>query len=174
MMDAKGHQICTAHLLRDLNYINELYKNKCDWATAFRTLLQDAIQLKKEYLNADCFYPNVKQQALFERLQKLLTKAINEVYKKSKTLQKKLLAKKDCVLLFLLRPNAPPDNNGWERAIRNIKVKQKISGQFKSFERANVFALLRSIIDTTAKTGNNILNALHLIAAFGTEQFHFF
>lgn len=112
MMDAKGHQICTAHLLTDLNYINELYKNKCEWATAFKTLLQDAIQLKKEYINADYFYPNVKRQALFERLQKLLTQPINEVYKKSKTLQKKLLAKKDSVLLFLFRPNVPPDNNG--------------------------------------------------------------
>jgi hypothetical protein len=32
-----------------------------------------------------------------------------------------------------------------------------------------VFATLRSIIDTTAKAGNNILKALQLIATFGTE-----
>ena len=65
--------------------------------------------------------------------------------------------------------NVSPDNNGSERAIRNIKVKQKISGQFKTLENANLFAILRSVIDTTIKNGNNVLNALHLIATFGTE-----
>ena len=169
MMDAKGHQICTAHLLRDLNYINELYKNKCQWANDFKTLLQDAIQLKKQYTNTDYYYPDIKRQALFDQLQQLLALPIVEAHKKSKTLQKKLLAKKECVLYFLLQPNVPPDNNGSERAIRNIKVKQKISGQFKSLESANVFATLRSIIDTTNKAGNNILKALKLIATFGTE-----
>ena len=48
-------------------------------------------------------------------------------------------------------------------------VKQKISGQFKSLENANVFAILRSVIDTTIKSSNNLLYALHLIATFGTE-----
>ncbi len=168
-MDAKAHQICTAHLLRELNYINELYKNKCNWAIAFRSLLQDAILLKKELNTADYYYPNIKRQALFERLNQWLLYPVNESHKKSKTLQKKLLAKRECILYFLLQSNVSPDNNGSERAIRNIKVKQKISGQFKTLENANLFAILRSVIDTTIKNGNNVLNALHLIATFGTE-----
>jgi hypothetical protein len=48
-------------------------------------------------------------------------------------------------------------------------VKQKISGQFKTLDSANLFAILRSVIDTTTKNGNNVLNALHQIATFGTE-----
>ncbi|MCY7292971.1 MAG: transposase [Ferruginibacter sp.] len=47
-MKTKGHQICSAHLSRCLNYINELYKDKCQWASQFKALLQDEIQLKKE------------------------------------------------------------------------------------------------------------------------------
>jgi transposase len=168
-MDAKGHQICCAHLLRDLNYINELYKDKCEWAKDFKALLQDAVQLKKELINADYYYPNIKRQALFDKLNQLLLYPIDEQHAKSTSLQKKLLAKRECILYFLVQPNVPPDNNGSERAIRNIKVKQKISGQFKSLESANVFAVLRSVIDTTIKTGNSVLNALHLIATFGTE-----
>lgn len=168
-MDAKAHQICTAHLLREINYINELYKDKCIWAAAFKALLQDAIQLKKELTTADYCYPNIKRQALFERLNQWLLYPIDELHKKSKKLQKKLLAKREYILYFLLQSNVTPDNNGSERAIRNIKVKQKISGQFKTLESANLFAVLRSVIDTTIKNGNSVLNALHLIATFGTE-----
>ena len=168
-MNTKAHQICTAHLLREINYINELYKDKCLWAIAFKALLQDAILLKKELTTADYYYPNIKRQVLFERLNQWLLYPINERHIKSKKLQKKLLAKQECILYFLLQSNVAPDNNGSERAIRNIKVKQKISGQFKTLQSANVFAILRSVIDTTIKNGNNVLNALHLIATFGTE-----
>jgi transposase len=168
-MEAKAHQICTAHLLRELNYINELYRNKCKWATAFKSLLQDAIQLKRELSTADYYYPNIKRQALFERLDQWLLYPVNEQHHKSKNLQKKLLAKRDCIIYFLVQSNVSPDNNGSERAIRNIKVKQKISGQFKTLESANLFAILRSVIDTTVKNGNNVLKALRLIATFGTE-----
>jgi len=167
--DAKAHQICIAHLLRDLNYINDLYGKKCDWVSNFKTLLQQAIQLKKEFTADDYYCPNVKRQTLFDKLEQWLHYPIPEDYPKSKSLQKKLLAKQNCILYFLLQPNVPPDNNGSERAIRNVKVKQKISGQFKSTDSANVFAILRSIIDTTIKSGQNVLNALFLIATFGTE-----
>jgi transposase len=168
-MQAKNHQLCTAHLLRDLNYINELYKNKCVWALEFKALLLEAIQLKKELKTFDYYYNNTKRSSLFEKLDKWLLYPINELHLKSKKLQKKLFAKKEAIFYFLTQANVPPDNNGSERAIRNIKVKQKISGQFKTLESANIFAVLRSVIDTTIKNGKNVWKALHLIATFGTE-----
>jgi transposase len=167
--DTKAHQICIAHLLRDLNYIRDLYGKKCDWASDFKSLLQEALHLKKGFTIDDYYFPNVKRQTLFNKLQQLLAYPLHQDHPKSKTLQKKLLAKQDCILYFLLQPNVPPDNNGSERAIRNVKVKQKISGQFKSTDSANVFAILRSIIDTTIKSGQNVLTTLFLIATFGTE-----
>ena len=167
--NAKAHQICTAHLLRELNYINELYKDTCVWAKEFKALLIEAINLKKELVTADYYYPNKKRAALFEQLHYWLRQPIEEQHIKAKKLQKKLLAKQDCILNFLVQSNVTPDNNGAERAIRNIKVKQKISGQFKNLQSANVFAVLRSIIDTTIKNGNGVLSTLHLIATFGTE-----
>ena len=168
-MDAKAHQICIAHLLRDLNYINDLYDKKCSWTGNLKTLLQQAIQLKKELGANDYYCPNEERQILFDKLEQSLHYPIHEDYPKSKSLQKKLLAKQDCVLYFLLQPNVPPDNNGSERAIRNIKVKQKISGHFKSTAGANIFAVLRSLIDTILKSKQNVLNSLFLIATFETE-----
>jgi len=73
---------------------------------------------------------------------------------------------KDYVFPFLFFPEIPPDNNASERAIRNVKVKQKISGQFKTILAAQNFAMIRSIIDTIIKNGQNILNGLNLIAKF--------
>jgi hypothetical protein len=48
-------------------------------------------------------------------------------------------------------------------------TKDAISGQFKSDKGADGFAVLRSIIDTTIKSGQNVLNALSLIAKLSTE-----
>ena len=53
-----------------------------------------------------------------------------------------------------------------ERAIRNVKVKHKISGQFKILSAAENFAILRSIIDTAIKNNQNVVGALSAIAAY--------
>ncbi len=63
----------------------------------------------------------------------------------------------------------PGDNNASERAIRNVKVKQKISGQFFNNDNAKDFAIIRSVIDTTIKNGANVFNALKLIAKLAPE-----
>ena len=73
---------------------------------------------------------------------------------------------KDYIFTFLENPLVPPDNNVSERAIRNIKVKQKISGQFKNIENSNYFAILRSIIDTTLKNGNDVFQTLRLLKSY--------
>ena len=109
-MAAKAHQICCAHLLRDLNYINELYKDKCTWATDFKAMLTEALELKKELTIPDYYYHHKKREALFEKLQHSLLFPIEAHFKKSKTLQKKLLAKQDCILYFLTKANVPSDN----------------------------------------------------------------
>ena len=55
----------------------------------------------------------------------------------------------------------PPDNNGSERAIINIKVKQKVSGQFKTGQ--NAFCVIRSVIDTLLKRQLQVIPYLNLI-----------
>jgi len=65
--------------------------------------------------------------------------------------------------------DVPPYNQGSERAIRNVKVKQKISGQFKILSAAENFAILRSIIDTAIKNNQNVLQVLSVIADYKTN-----
>ena len=167
--EAKQHQICTAHLLRDLQYITELYDNKCDWAVQMKDLIIQAINLKKVMATPDYYGPNKKRNTLEKAKATLLQTNIDQTHSKAKTLQKNLWKHQQHILTFLWEADVPPDNNGSERAIRNIKVKQKISGQFKSENGANGFAVIRSIIDTAIKSGQNVLATLALIAKVGAE-----
>ncbi len=166
--DAIHHQICMSHLLREFQYIIELYPES-HWATEMKALIAGTLELKKQLTIHDYYGACPQRESLRTKLLEMLNCALDEKYKKAKTLQKSLLKHQQYILYFLYHPKIPPDNNGSERAIRNIKVKQKISGQFKSDEGADGFAILRSIIDTTIKSGQNILNALSLIAKLGTE-----
>lgn len=54
----------------------------------------------------------------------------------------------ESILIFLDYEYVPADNNANERAIRNAKVRTKISGLFKSIENAQIFTILKSIVDT--------------------------
>lgn len=167
--EARKHQICTAHLLRDLQYITELYNNKCDWALKMKDLIIQALNLKKVLDMQDYFGTNKKRTDIQKSISTLLKANINEAHAKAKTLQKNLSKHQHHILTFLWHEDVPPDNNGSERAIRNIKVKQKISGQFKSENGANAFAVIRSIIDTAIKSGQNVLATLASISKLGAE-----
>jgi len=55
------------------------------------------------------------------------------------------------IFIYLLIENVPPDNNASAGTIGNVKVKQKISGQFKVEQAAQNFTKIRSVINTTIK-----------------------
>ncbi|MDR1882096.1 MAG: transposase [Prevotella sp.] len=60
------------------------------------------------------------------------------------------------ILTFLYHQEVPPDSNGSERAIQNIKVKTKVSGQFRNRDgKGGValpgFALLLTPLSKTDK-----------------------
>jgi transposase len=64
------------------------------------------------------------------------------------------------VLRFLHDPDVPFTNNQGEQDGRMMKLRQKISGGFRSDEGADIFATLRSLISTAKKHGWNILQVL--------------
>lgn len=160
---AVAHQICLAHLLREFNHINDCYKLK--WATDFKQLLVETMAFKKTLLPED-YHKTLNQRTVFEnRLTKLLEEHINKKHPLAISLQNRLVKYRQHIFTFLYYHQVPPDNNGSERAIRNVKVKQKISGQFKSFSGAESFAILRSVIDTAIKNNLNPLHSLSQINA---------
>ncbi len=158
---ARLHQLCTAHLLRELrNFEGAL---SCKWSTSMKQLLQEAIALKKQFTPQDYLQTPAAVIQIEERLTELLQTDHFTSHKKVQAFSKRLKKNKNSILTFLYHPKVPPDNNGSEQAIRNVKVKAKVSGQFRSERGATRFAILRSIIDTTIKNTENVFETLILL-----------
>jgi transposase len=159
------HQLCTAHLLRELRNFEDALA--CKWSIEMKQLLGDAIALKKQLTLQDYLQPSAAVTEIQQRLTQLLTADQGASHKKVQAFSKRLIKNKDSILTFLYHPKVPPDNNASERAIRNVKVKAKVSGQFRSEDGAKRFAILRSVIDTTIKNTQNVFEALTLLTEFG-------
>ena len=169
-----AHQICCAHLLRELNGIIENHPEQT-WAEKFKTLLlkmkkskDRAIQKEKTELCCSSVHRYKKQ---YDELISLARSENpipeqNEV-KRGKPKRGKVLCLidrlekyKGQVCLFLEKFSVPFDNNQAERDIRNIKVKTKVSGCFRSFDGAIEYLDIMSYIGTAHKQGINSFKAV--------------
>jgi transposase len=164
---AKSHQICLAHLLREMQYFIERRSDK--WAWYFKKLLKQAIKIRRQIDQNLLSNTVVMVRQIKEELLKLLS-LINEIkVLKLKTFAKRMMNYKDYIFQFLDNCNVPFDNNGSERAFRNVKLKIKISGLFRTFRGAQEYAVVRSVMDTTLKNGGNIFDFLKLIQLIEPE-----
>jgi transposase len=172
------HALCNAHHLRDLTYCEEQEGSR--WAAEMKTLLlemkQQADECKERGLEA---LPLGQQQELIAKYHRLVKRGYKQhplpqkeagkrgVVKKSKTqnLLERFFLHGEDIVRFLKDFRVPFSNNVAEQAIRMMKVKQKISGCFRSKEGASCFATIRSYIDTMRKHGHSIIEAIsHAIA----------
>ena len=171
-LDDGTHALCNAHLLRELVYVQELTGQA--WPKAMTNLLLNANKLcealrqqqrtlgaadiaafttvyegivhEGEQLNPEAFKPNgkpgrVAQSVAFNLLRRFRQYA-------------------DAVLRFISDPAVPFTNNVAERAVRMPKVKQKISGCFRTLVGAENFCVIRSCLDTLRKQGHGMLKVL--------------
>jgi hypothetical protein len=128
-----------------------------------KDVLQDAISLKKQLLAGDYLEIPVEVIQLEAKLNDLLQVDGSAFHSKVQAFLKRLKKNSRSILTFLRHEKVPPDNNGSERAITNVKVKTRVSGQFRSKRGANRFAILRSVIDTAIKNTHNVFEALTLL-----------
>lgn len=164
---ASHHQLCIAHLQRRLNYLTEKYKTQ-KWSKEFSELLSSASKLDKNETGTETY--KVERARIIQKMEGILKEPPDQDQKELYAFYKSMNREQKNLFTFLFIENVPPDNNGSERAIRNIKVKQKISGQFKINRTAQNFAQIRSVIDTTIKNGLNVLDALNLIAKLEIQK----
>ena len=152
-----NHQVCVAHLLRELQYLNELDKEQ-QWSRNVESLLQQAVHERNE--NPQTV---IDKQPWLIKLDGLLTENLEHMAEQFRKLKNGLIKCRDYIFNFLENPSIPPDNNASERGIRKVKIKMKNSGTFRSDAGADAFLDLLSIVETTKKHNNSPYAAIHAL-----------
>jgi transposase len=172
------HALCNAHHLRTLIFLSERYPQK--WIEPLKDLL---LKIKAKVETAK----EKGQTALSVRQRNFFHKAYDQLIaqglranpptkekdrrqgqrgKLKQTPARNLLLRlqkhKASVLAFMHDFNVPWDNNQAERDLRMMKVKQKVSGGFRSIEGAQNFCQIRGYLSTARKNGVKALSALRL------------
>ena len=169
--------LCNAHHLRELTYVFEELKQ--DWAGDLIEVLTHADHLN----NTNCAdgkvpdYADPKYCQEVMDLRTLYEAILNEgdkvnprvvasgkrgITKQSKAanLIGRLRDYADDVWRFMEQPNVPFTNNIAEQAVRMPKVKQKVSGCFRTTQGADTFCTIRSYLATMHKQGARLFDSL--------------
>ncbi len=152
-----NHQVCVAHLLRELQYLNELDTEQ-QWSRNVESLLQQAVHKRNENPQAV-----IDKQPWLTKLDRLLTENLEHMAEQFGKLKNGLIRCRDYIFNFLENPAIPPDNNASERGIRKVKIKMKNSGTFRSDKGADAFLDLLSIVETTKKHNNSPYAAIRAL-----------
>lgn len=143
-----------AHLLRNAEYLNELDPNQ-NWSRRFIHLIEHSINLRRENN-----ITSRKVKVLKTKMKNLLGESLTHLDNEFEKFKRGILKVKDYLFTFLSNPSVPYENNASERGVRKIKIKQKVSGCFRTDNGADDFAKLHSIAETTMKNGNSKFNAI--------------
>jgi len=173
-MPGVEHGLCNAHHLRELQAAVDLDKEA--WAGRLQHLLRRAWRVAQRARARGIAVPERLQARLERRYDTLLVEAMafhkslpplsspgrcgKPKRRKGHNLALRLHRYSDETLRFLVDPQVPFTNNEAERDLRMMKLRQKISGGFRSPRDADDFAILRTVIATAQKQGRDVLNTL--------------
>ena len=182
------HSQCNAHILRELNYVIET--SQAAWAQEMKKLVLDikaavsqaretgekrlAVLEEEEFESrydqivgaAGKLYPPPKRKKYRAQSQRPKESPIAGAARK---LVNRLVARRDEILFFMRDFKVPFDNNQAERDLRMLKVKQKISGCFRTEKGAAEFCQMRSYVSTMKKQGHGTMEAIKSLFA-GTKM----
>ena len=152
-----NHQVCLAHLLRELQYLSELDTNQ-KWSEQIANLFREAIHERNTNPTAI-----INKTSWLDKLDSLLKLNVSNLGKKFNTLKNGLVKCRDYIFNFLEDPMIPSDNNASERGIRKLKIKLKNSCTFRSDFGADAFLELHSVVETAKKHNQTPFNAIQAL-----------
>lgn len=157
------HGLCDAHIVRELQ---ALIEDNSQWAAAMRTLLF------KLYDQSRPLQGQAAEDA-YQQYRQILSQAEQEEpppqpktgrgrpkNTPGRNLLRRLLQYEEAILAFALVEGVPFTNNQAERDLRPAKIKQKVSGCFRTQQGAKVYARLQAVISTCRKQERNVFTIL--------------
>jgi transposase len=162
------HQLCTAHLLRDLDDAAQVYPDTV-WpvqiADALRELIHHANLARDQGLAT---IPSGVRDALLRRFRDGMLVGLSDTTshgtrpgeRKARLLLEVLRDRPDDVLRFAHDLKVPPTSNQAERDLRPSKIQQKISGRLTSIARTEDRYTILGYLSTAAKHGLDKITAL--------------
>ena len=169
-----AHALCNAHHLRELRFIFEQYQEP--WAQSMSHLLKEIyteVQGTRDHTAAlassriahyEAHYYDILRQGFAAHAADAsasLKKPGRPKRSPSENLLARLYQYKTETLSFMVNLRVPLDNNLAERDLCMMKVKQKISGTFRTLAGAETFCAIRSYLSTARKQGVNVFYALY-------------
>ena len=163
------HQLCTQHLLRDLEDAAQTYPDAI-WpgqaAEALRALIHASNVARDQGLPRVPDTETAADLLLFRRAVVVGLSEVSRVpganrkQKPGRTLLECLHDREDDVLRFLTDTRIPPTSNQAERDLRPAKTQQKISGRLRSEARTRNRYAVRGYLDTARKHGIPVTAAI--------------
>lgn len=168
-----GHGLCGSHLLRELTFIVDA--NGYTWAARMKRLLQNTCIVvakrkrkkltRTEYMNLQKSYRTILTRGEKE-LPPIPPRQNGKRGRIAKTdahnLWERMKRYETAVLLFAKLPHVSFTNNRAERDLRMSKVKQKVSGCFRTAIGAEAYCRISSYLQTMANKGYNPLVAIQM------------
>lgn len=154
----KDHQVCLAHLMRDVQYAIDAGDDA--FAPGVLDLLAKACAVgrKRETL-ADATLKG-HERKLDLKLGRLLN--INPNGAAGEKLKRVFKKFRQNLFVFVTRRDLPPTNNGSEQAVRPLVIFRKVTNCFRSEWGAALYADIRSILETARRRAVNPLRAIRL------------
>ena len=163
------HQLCTQHLLRDLEDAAQTCPGAV-WpgqaAEALRALIHASNVARDKGLAAVPADGTAADLTLFRQAVIVGLSEVSRIpganskQKPGRTLLECLRDREDDVLRFLTGTRIPPTSNQAERDLRPAKTQQKISGRLRSEDRTRNRYAIRGYLDTARKHGAGIMAAI--------------
>jgi transposase len=154
----KDHQVCLAHLLRDVQYAIDAGDDVL--APAVMALLKRAVRIGHRRPDLADTTLAVYRSRLQTRLGALLAEA--PATTAGRKLQRLLKRIHQNLFVFLTNRAVPPTNNGSEQALRPCVIFRKVTNCFRSEWGAALYANVRSVFETARRRRVAILDAIRL------------
>lgn len=168
-----GHQLCCAHALRELAGVADATPADAGWCwatqaadalVALQKLVTEAVAAGAGAVEADALREQVRLYRSAVQIGITQTAArTSAMMRKHNALARRLRDRQNDYLRFTRDQRIPPDNNGSERDIRMIKLRQKVSGCLRTLTGARQFCAIRSYLSTAAKHGKHFFEVLVML-----------